>query len=631
MLVTDIKLKKFVIKLDLILAYFGLLVGILLILITKSLNIEYLGAGLTVTISCTLYILLKNNTSNEIYNEKLLQIKKETNLYFFRSMDILFICIYTLSVVVLYFYLYERPLSYFILIITACILISVEIVSNLKYNKKRDVLILTKIIMIALNLRAGLYYEFPGLYASDPYTWVEYCRYTLETGQIVPNSTYTYYPIMNLELAITSLLSNLNLKNTMFFSLGFFEILGITYIYLVGKIVSNSTVGLLGSLMLGISQTHIRMGVVIFQSTLGLGLYSLIFYVLFRKNNLKDVRISALLVFLVIVLTISHHLSSMTLLLSLIFILVGECVYDLLYKKSILITDNLFLVILTSICIISYWIYNGSWQFEFAIKSLSAIILDTTRNQVEALAVPVQYNAIIAELKQIGIYLYLFLFIIGGLYWLNYTKIDKLKMMLLFGGALLTFSTFAFIIAGYKEIAVNRWFPFVYTLISIPAAQGLLCIVNDLKSNGKMISFILFISIFSTVMITSGMEDIERPLYAEPVVFHRYLTSDLITADTIIPFCNNSTLITDFRYRYYLKASGVYNSGWIQEKLDIKEKEIWIIREDYLNNYAEMALFHTGYNETNTIRKFNGTALSDKAAKKSNKIYNSDMIKMYEL
>jgi hypothetical protein len=521
-----------------------------------------------------------------------------------------------------------------------CLLVAVEL-AYMHESDRYASIILLQIILISINLRAGLYYEYPGLYASDPYFWVNVVTHTLESGSIISGSTYTYYPIFSIILSVTSLLASITIKNAMFISVGLLELFGVVFVYFIGNnILSNTKLGLLSALLLGISQFHIRMGVVIFQSTIALAMYPIIIYLLLKKTHNKDWRFAFLLLLLLFIFIITHHLSSMILLLSFIFIFIGEFVYTKLYNNNsdvnnggnILQDKSCFTtVVITLIGIISYWIYNHSWQLKYAINSIFKLFSDVSHFQVEQTVVPVSYNVVATAMDRFGMILPILLFIIGSLYWLNLKNINKTKSMLIFGGGLLTIATFAFISFGYKGVIVNRWFPFIYVLISTPAALGIYYITQifDNVKYKKLIYFLL-IFVFSTVMITTGMEDIDDSIYDESQLLHRYTKSDIITADKIININNNDTLTMDSRYTSYFLGKNITNLyGNIEKESTYNKNKLWIVRQYYLDNYKQMVLSQSGIREKNEIINIEGLKLANKFDRNVSNIYNSGMIKVY--
>jgi hypothetical protein len=274
---------------------------------------------------------------------------------------------------------------------------------------------------------------------------------------------------------------------------------------------------------------------------------------------------------------------------------------------------------------LAYWMFNGSWQFEHLAKSLANIFQDTVSNDI--IITPIKYDFVTIQLKQAGILIFILLSIIGSLYYFSLKENNNHKLILTFGGGILSLSIFAFIFIGFNSAVINRWFPFAYVLLALPASQGIIIIVNNFKSTrNKLLVLAFVIFIFSFIMMTTYNEDLEPSIYTDSQIFWRYLDSDIVSANNLLNIINTTEISSDDRYFFYLDShSNDYNTTFFNNN----SKGTLIIREIYLNEYQVFSIENKGGIEKNSLEKLNGTEMVIYNDKINTRFYDSFYIKSY--
>ena len=181
-------------------------------------RIEYFAITLLGGISIALfgYILFRHNIRPVIPQVEYKK-SKYLNLKLF---SILYALLYLISIDLLFQHLYNRPLIYFLVIASICtlVMIQIQIYSNHKFA---TMLILFEILLISLNLRWGILYEFPNIIGVDPIYHLNIAMDIVDFGKIPLGLDYSAHPIMHILVAITNLLVNVSPKNSIIFSTGF--------------------------------------------------------------------------------------------------------------------------------------------------------------------------------------------------------------------------------------------------------------------------------------------------------------------------------------------------------------------------------------------------------------------------
>ncbi|MDI6730334.1 MAG: hypothetical protein QMD06_02180 [Candidatus Altarchaeum sp.] len=229
--------------LDLIIASGGVLLGIFIICMSQIYRLSQQDVGGTILIASAIYLLLRKRL---LKTSETVDFKPTMNFMYLNN--ILFFLALSLCVWLLYITLYHRPIIYFVLVAVVCASIALEILySN---NKKKDGLILIKILLVGITLYGGIYYEFDGVYGADTKLHNDIISKSISEKYIPLGQIYSNFPIFYLLSSSTSILTSLNVYNSIFSSMTFLFVFSVVFVFLIGQKLINTKVGLMAALML---------------------------------------------------------------------------------------------------------------------------------------------------------------------------------------------------------------------------------------------------------------------------------------------------------------------------------------------------------------------------------------------
>jgi len=169
-------MNKFKQNLDTIGSAAGLVLGIIVIFVFPSQR----GLAITIVIACAIYFFIRKRADLPLLHSFQLSQNQE------RLLNIAFWCVFSAS---LWAYntqhLYQRPLAYFILISLAAGIIAVEALNTHKDTRKGYIyLILFQVLLLSLNIRLGMFYEFPSLIGADAFFHASQVQYIVDNGHV---------------------------------------------------------------------------------------------------------------------------------------------------------------------------------------------------------------------------------------------------------------------------------------------------------------------------------------------------------------------------------------------------------------------------------------------------------------
>lgn len=594
-------MNRFSKQIDFCVALCGSLVGVLIIYLSYFYKIHQYDVGLTVLIASIIYITFKKEFV--ISEEKFFVEYKKQKLVI---INIIYIMSFTGSIWILFSELYIRPFIYFILVSIA----SGSVFYEIQYSKEKDSWnILTKILLLAFSIRGGIYYEFPSLYGTDPYWHLRIINVWIETGfntvieTFAGNNQYFSYPVMHISVTIMKILSSLNIKNSYYFVVGFYNVISIMFIYLLGKKLVNYQCGLLSSLIICISDYHIYYGSWIIPTSLGITLVYIITYIVFEKKH--PVIYKCFFILFSLLLILSHTLSSLIMLIILFSISVGKLFYNKVINLPNCASVCDFLgnagseftsIILFGSMMIGYWSYNSYNSSMSFLNMISKAFLNVINDDVEiANAAKVSVKVVESNfeyiLNNIGYLILLFLALVGLMLWMSYEKRNIQRIAIAITTLIMFIFIYGFPLFGLRIIFSGRWFAFVYMFISILASYFVLIGSYKIKKSKYNIIIInLLFIILSFSMVTNTLTNNDSPMYAEEEASRiGYTHSELKGAEKLANTCENIT--TDTYYGaviYYLFESNSNLTYFNTNNSLNSNKELVIIRDYAKYNPIQM-------------------------------------------
>lgn len=518
-------------NIDLILSSGGVLLGIFIIYMSSEHGLHQEDIGGTILIASLLYILLRKRLfkTSEIF-----YLKPTRRLIYINN--IIFFLAFSLSVWLLYIVPYYRPAIYFTLVAAACASVALEILysgSRIKWGG----IILIKILLIGIALYGGLYYEFADVYGTDTrYFHHPKIALMLERGHILEGTAYSYYPMFHLMAAETSILTSLNVRDSIFSSITFLYAFSVIFVFLIGQKVINTRTGLIAALMFAFGDAVIVYGSQTIPMSLGLFFFAIILC-LFIVNAPKPLYKRGLAFFLFISLLLTHTVAVFIMFVSTTFLIVWKEINK--YLNKITITKLTILwstAIAFGIIVIVYWMYSFQCPhcfsfFDQMLYSLrNSITMDSAIASSEGLdyvserisPLPSYAQSSLSDinspppyfeyiLDHLGYLIFLGMGIIGTYMWLR--SKDNLKVPL----CLTMVSLFACLygppLIAIKNTAPGRWFIFIYVILSIVSAYGIFKLINLINKRYRAAIIVSIIFLISFFMIVSTISNDDNPLY----------------------------------------------------------------------------------------------------------------------
>ena len=550
-----------------------------------TLNSYYIfSTVLAVLIGCALYAGLNRRIPAPLALSRA-QISALAESRAHKVLTALFFGSISVSIVLLYTTVYSRPPIFFVLtaLIAAFIAIEIAITSNTKHLPS----ILLKIIVLAILIRASVYFEFPSAIASDPSWHSGFIQYILDHGYVPAHVTpysalYPYMPMMQLLVAAASLITGISLHNSYFF-LGIIECISVIFIYLIGRAVVNERTGLLAALLLVLANQFIYWGVNITPLTLGIVFTLLALVVLFLvpRNDLVSFTVLLLVVLAGVMLT--HQGTGAY---TAIVLVVAIAVFAIIRRgvrgatnghqtqnaKALTLHLWPLAAAVTSFVgvLIGYWILLGGVA---AQRFLTIVLTGANPSSFEAqpleapaAATPLTGGLHALSLSSLPLYndlstLLLILFAtIGLLYLISRERKKAFTVAWTWFSVLMLTITAVIYFAGGTETIPERWIVYLQAFMVIPAAVAILALGTRVNARKGLVVIFSAVLILGFVGITNTNAKVVSELPWDQRPRLALVQSEVSAAETIA----NKTagpISTDFVYywifAFQLNASNV--------------------------------------------------------------------------
>lgn len=536
---------KFTQNLDIIFGLMGIIIGILIVSLYYLKNLNQQDIGVTILSSCLIYIFFRNKFKNEASISSGKDRLK-------RVLGLLFYIIFIVCILLYNNSLYFRPLSYFILI---CVLAGI-IASEILYIKEGDsvISILLQIFLLSILIRVGVFYNFPSLMGYDAYFHASMARIITDTGFVAPfqaSGKYFYYPIVHIFISITQIIGKTNLKDAIFYSIGFANIFITACIYLIGKKLEGPQMGLLAALLINLNNHNIVTGIAnITAGSLVLCYFIFIIYTIFSEK--QEVKYTGLVLLISILIIVTHQLTTFVVLLALITIYASKYMHRHLYKNSLLKTTGFSYMLFFLVSMQTYWtftyVHGDISFFEMILKPLIGVLQGGSAYSSDELIVGSVTNQDALETLILHIsYLALPFFAIGGV--LAYFSREDIKKINKFSVALVVIILYGLAygvpLLGMRNLLTSRWFPLIAVFLTLVAASFMLKLVSLCSiKKAKIPAIFIIILLFSLVMVTTPAINKDNPLVAkDSTVRNQFKNIEIYAIETITGKYSGSLLM----------------------------------------------------------------------------------------
>ena len=620
------QVKKNLIKLDAnideTLAKVGIILGILGAILSALSYGSLIILGLSTSFICFSYLYIKRKKPEETTNI--------SNRVFY-ILFITFSFLLSSSLLILYYSEpYTIPISFYIIISASYAVIAAEIFFINKESKLKYIP-LFQILMVSLLFRLAIYYQFPSIVGVDPFGNYAMTGDIISRGYFPLEYPYSKFPIFPINSAVSLLTTGLEYKLCLFFTVGIIELLSIVFVFLLGKTICNFKTGVFAALFLSFCPFNIAYGThSIIAMSVGITFFSIICYLIIKNHIKKSLKISIIIFLFLALLILTHVVASTICFLLLLSFLFGKHLYKFIENKQMdEKTVTFSLASFFGVAMLGYWMWVSGYigyiaesiKFVFDVSKREFVMGHVYRGSIDFyqfLFENLEYNII------------LLLLVLSVLVWLNKKNRTLERYYLLSFVGLIYLVIYVVGIMGIDVILPNRWYPFLYLLMSIFICFGLMEMQTKLKKSGKIIT-ISVIFVLSFTMIISNFANVNAPLYTSTNRLSLE-ESEMNSADFIY-YESNKTIHTDIYYSRYFNAFlkkdvNIYNISYFENET-VENNGIFILRDYTLKNYFEIIEEfekHVGYSTSTLIK---GEKINMGLFDEANKIYDCDSVKIY--
>ena len=425
--------------------------------------------------------------------------------------------------------IYTRHPLFFVLISGAVAVLGVQIITFHGSNKAVSSIYIVKILLLSVILRYSAYYVSPYPIGSDPWEHSEYISYFLDYARIaVPldfSIYYVSYPIAHLHAACTVLLGSISPHDAMFLLGVILTISTIVTFLIVKMLTGNVQLALIAMLLLNFTDAQIQWSVQVLAMSFAIVLYAFIIFFALRiylKPEDKTKNSLFMLVFLCVIVW-THTISAFIALVSLLALVGGYILYEILYNRNIpsfgsqnvqlLIAPLIFLAVI----ITCHWMDPS---YPFFDKTFGGLLksLSMEAEFLGATTVSNVHGRWEELLQPMGFCLSAFFGIIGTLYCLAHKEQAKKYFPVAVLVLALFFVRYAFPVFGMRNIIPDRWPAFAFVCFALFVGFGIICVLSLLKMKNVVlcVAAILFFA-GSLFMVTNGLANNDSPFYGGEV------------------------------------------------------------------------------------------------------------------
>ena len=576
-------------NLDKNLAILGLVASSILILWLVLVVGKYVEAGVAAFLACATYLIIRKRLLL-LGPSSLQALALNRPAYLILNIAFFVLFIYSLLSVGLRPELYSRPLGYFIATAIMATILAIEIVF-LPGRKAYESFVLVKIMLIALSLRWMPQFIFPGLIGVDPWGHQMFTAQILEAGSIPGGYPYSNLPVMHLIIVATSLITDLSYKFATMFSISLLHVVGLVFVFLLGRFVFDSKVGLLAALLLGVAAYWINLGMGIHPTTLALVLVAMLIYMIFKARQERSIILTCLYFLVMGVLILTHTVTALCLAILLFSFWFGFELYKKMYRDRFDVPVTLWLAILFTVAMLSWWTYVSGH-----ITAVAELIKYGFRIERWALAEPM-VGASSSEwlLYMLGFLLFYAFSVIGLLFMVARRFGNRHSFALVLGGLVLLAIAFLSVPLGLTGVLPQRWWWNSHLILAIPVAVGLLSVCGWFKGKFSralvLATLILVLSFFS---ITAAAANFDNRIYTKNTAArYAFTESELSAMDTLSKISDGKVGVATPAARFYLEFNRNVPVKEIAANLSARDFSnctgmIVMIRDEVVKNYFDI-------------------------------------------
>lgn len=542
--------------------------------------------GILCFVVCTVYLIIRRFFFPSLI-PSLGKLRGSTRFYI--TLNILFFFLLSYSIISIYLRSdpYIRPLEYFISTSLMAVIVAYEILF-LSPQKSHICFSLCKTIIIGLSLGYSQILIFPNVVGIDPLMHQWFTLKIIDSGHIPERAGYFKMPIMHLMIGITSLVTDLGYKIATMFSIGSLQVISdALFIFLLGKFLINTKVGLLSALMLELSNFHILYNVQIIPNTAATILILPILFMLLKIKRNKPFIGNIVAMFLMGTLILTHPLPSLYLTILFFTFLAGSEAYSRLFgEEKTFLSVTLTTSVLLSIGMFAYWTYISGY-----IVHLARLIEIGFHSGIVAIRYLTLSEIPFWEqiFMSIGMFLFYSISFIGCFYMVSKQFRTRNRFLMTIGGIVILCLTFFSLIAE-KFIVLNRWYYFSQIILVTPLSLSLFLLTGISKHRlikGVLMS--LSVITLSFLLIMSPIANMDNRLFSPETGVRVAFTESELHAMNAISIIWNRTIGSDWYSIYFYdlqtnRESIIIDDSFYSRDFTDLQGVLLLIREEILSH-----------------------------------------------
>jgi hypothetical protein len=352
----------------------------------------------------------------------------------------------------------------------------------------------------------------------------------------------------------TQLVTGLSYKFAAMLSISFLQVVGLVFVFLLGRLVFSAKTGLLAALLLGLGAEWIPLGTGIIPNGTALIIVVTLTYMVFAAKEKQPLIFTFLILLASGVVILTHTVGALSMAILLFSFWVGFELHKRLYRAKSDSTMTLSLAILVAVAMFAWWTYAAG-----KISTLADLIRWGFKVEQWAPAQQsIEYVHTVPYSEHVltilGFLLFYAFSIIGSFYLLAKKFGNERSFALVLGGLVLVAIGFFSLPFGLSGTLPHRWWFASYPIMAIPAAVGFMLICARFKrSSVRIAALAIPIFVISFFSITAPTANFDNRIYSENTAPRDAFTESEIRAmDTISDLWDGRVGVATPEARYYL-------------------------------------------------------------------------------
>jgi hypothetical protein len=401
-------------------------------------------------------------------------------------------------------------------------------------------------MLLGVSLEFSQLLAFPSLVGIDSWSHQLFTLSILKAGHIPEGFAYSQLPFMHLLAGSTSLVTGLNYKMATMFSISFPQIFcDVLFTFLVGRLLFDGKIGLLGGLLLATANWHIWAGYSGLPNTIaaviGLGI---IYLLLKATKEESSLRMSFVILVLMGALILTHTVTAAWMSVILAVFVTAYVVYSSIYKQTRVSIKRITfgIPVLFAVGTLSWWTYVSGHMETLGQLIKSGFTAASFINPMPDKVVQYMYNVPSPEqlFNNLGAFLFFSTSLIGCLYMIS--KFGNSHSFAMAIGGLVTMALSFFPLLLNIQIITERWLYFSQILLALPLAITFCLLFSSMRN--KVVGSLLLVALtfsLSFLMMLSSAANLDNSTFLPNTQVRDALTeSELRAVQTITEIWNGT-------------------------------------------------------------------------------------------